>query len=309
MSLAGRVLNRYGSAHGSTWATSVAWNLLFSFFPIVLLVLEVGTAIFAGGTAVANVDHQITTIFPGTSGVLLVDTINGFRHPSGILVLVTVVGYLWSGSSLFSSLESAFAAMHDAPSRSFFASKLRAVVMIVVFAALMVVAVATSTLLAIAGRLHHPPFFLHSGVGAVVVQCVVGIFDFGILAAVIYYLVPKDRPPIRRVVVTAVTVGCAMELLTLCFPLYLDLQHGFSAYGTTFALFFLVMTYAYFLAQIVVIGSALLAELWHPTAAQEGASDVTSRTPRVRTKDRPVPKSTATLHGPARGHKKKPRRH
>ena len=49
--------------------------------------------------------------------------------------------------------------------------------------------------------------------------------------------------------------GVLMEALTLLWPLYAGLTHGFSSYGTAFALFFVLATWLYFFAQFTLLGA------------------------------------------------------
>jgi len=81
-----------------------------------------------------------------------------------------------------------------------------------------------------------------------------------VLFASIFFVVPHRKQRLRHVLPGAVAAGGLLEGLTLLFPLYFKLSGGFAAYGAFFALFFLLLTYMYFLGQILMIGGAVNAE-------------------------------------------------
>ena len=65
-----------------------------------------------------------------------------------------------------------------------------------------------------------------------------------------------------RATLRGALVGAVLfELLSLAFPLYLHLAHGFAAYGATFALFFLILAFVFLVAQVMVVGFCVVLEL------------------------------------------------
>jgi membrane protein len=108
------------------------------------------------------------------------------------------------------------------------------------------------------------PDVLTSGVAAYLLQPALGVIDGALLLGAIYYVVPNRRQRLRDVLPGALAGGALLELLTLAFPLYFGYSNGFATYGKTFALFFLLLTYFYFLGQIVMVGATVNAE-YHPS--------------------------------------------
>ena len=53
-----RVVRRYLAASGPTWATVIAWNLLFAFFPIVLVAITILGLVMQG--AGPRIEHELT---------------------------------------------------------------------------------------------------------------------------------------------------------------------------------------------------------------------------------------------------------
>jgi hypothetical protein len=114
-----------------------------------------------------------------------------------------------------------------------------------------------------------------------------GFLAMGALTLTIYRLVPNRTFRIRQLWPGAVVSGVLIELITLLFPLYAKLAHGFDTYDQSLALFFLLATWLAFLSQFILIGP-----LWNRVRLGEEftasgllatrGEDVTSRAARGR---------------------------
>jgi YihY family inner membrane protein len=87
---------------------------------------------------------------------------------------------------------------------------------------------------------------------------------FSLLAAfalcfAIYYVVPNVRLAASQVLPGALFASLALVLLTQAFPLYVLYLGNFNQYGAIFGLFFLLMTWAYLVAQALLVGVELNA--------------------------------------------------
>jgi uncharacterized BrkB/YihY/UPF0761 family membrane protein len=105
---------------------------------------------------------------------------------------------------------------------------------------------------------------LSGGPGTVALQAVLGVVAGLILFGAIYFVVPNKPQSVRQIWPGALLAGVLFELLTLLFPAYLSLTGAGNTYGKTFGLLFLLMTYAYFLGLITMLGAALntVVENW-----------------------------------------------
>ena len=81
-----------------------------------------------------------------------------------------------------------------------------------------------------------------------------GVLAGFILFATVYYVVPNRRQRWKQVLPGALVAGVLLELVTLLFPIYLSLNRGMAAYGKTFGLFFVLMTFFFFLGLITMLG-------------------------------------------------------
>jgi len=265
-----RVAVCYLSHNGPNQATLISWNLLFAIFPIVILAVTLaGVALHdpAAGRAVAK---AVASLLPGGRGSAVVKALDAFHRDSGWLAIVGVVGLIWSGTSLFGAMDQAFAAISDGKSRSFLPQKLMSVAMIVLFTVLAVPIVLSSSLLAVFESLPQVPSWLHSGPLALLLQALAAALVGTVLFGAIYGLVPHQRPRLLPLLRGAATSGVLFEVLSLAFPLYFHLEHGFSSYGSTFGLFFVILAYAFLAAQITVLGYSVAVVANGPARPRDG---------------------------------------
>ncbi|MGH7642398.1 MAG: YihY/virulence factor BrkB family protein [Candidatus Dormibacteria bacterium] len=255
-----RVGARYLNRSGPNLATLVAWNMLFSFFPIMVLAATLAGLIPHSAGVGRGLTQAIASALPGGKGAAVVKALNAFHHHSGLLAIVGAVGLLWGGSSLFGAMDQAFASLSESPTRSFIPQKLMSFGMIVLFAVLVVPVVLSSSLLAVLKSVPGIPTLISHGPVGLILQICVSIVAGTLLFSAIYFLVPKKRRAPRAVLPGALAAGILFEVLSLLFPLYFKLAHGFSTYGTTFSLFFLILAYVFLLAQITVVGFAVVLE-------------------------------------------------
>src|SRR5207302_791279 len=82
----------------------------------------------------------------------------------------------------------------------------------------------------------------------------VGLVAGFLLFLSIYFIIPNRKQDFRKVVPGALVAGVLFEAITLLFPLYLEINKGINQYGKTFGLFFLLMTFFFFLGLITMIG-------------------------------------------------------
>ena len=258
-----RVVKRYAGANGGLYAVNIAWNTLFAFFPIILLITTTLTAIFGGGDVGNAVEQNIERVIPGDPGVQVVQALHSFHQATGPLLALSILGLLWSGTSLFSALEQGSNALYPAKPRSFVRQKLMGVLLIAVFTVLVALEVGSASALSYVTSLPHLAGFVHSTEAATLLQAGFGVFDGLLLFSAIFVLVPNRRRRVRDIWPGALVAALLLEGFTLLFPLYFRLQHGFTTYGATFALFFLLLTLAFWVAQITMLGGAVNAEL-HP---------------------------------------------
>lgn len=251
-----RVLAAYGESQAGTYASALAFACLLAMFPLMLGILSLlGLAIRDPATE-AKAETLIIQMFPVAAQAQLIDALRGVKQSAGWLGLLSLAGLLWSASSIFSTVEFAFARIFDTKQRSMVKQKLMSFGMMV----LLVVAVGvTLTANALAALF---PFAWITGFligGAVMVALLVAL----------YRLVPTRELSLRDVLPGALLAGVLIELFSLGFPLYARMAGGFATYGAQFGLFFLLAAWFYILSDLILMGAVVnkvLVEQREPSA-------------------------------------------
>src|SRR2546428_13113418 len=151
-------------------------------------------------------------------------------------------------------MEQAFAVIYHTRPRDFVRQKLNAVGMVFLFTILVGVAVATASILPALKHIPNIPPILYSAPATFILQVIVGVIAGFLLFGSIYYVIPNRKQQFYKVIPGALVAGVLFELVTLLFPLYLSLNRGINQYGATFGLFFLLMTFFFFIGLITMIG-------------------------------------------------------
>jgi membrane protein len=242
-SIPGRVLSAYGSTHSGSHASGLAFNAVMAMFPMILGALAIVGWVVSSPGIQSQAQSAILRAFPGRSGAELSAVVTGdLHHYAGLLGITGVLGLLWGVSNFFGSLEFCLSRIFELPQRSFLRRRAMGAVMMFVLVAGLLIAVMANTLMTLVPVM--------AGVGPVA-----GFLAMGALALIIYRLVPNRTFRIRQLWPGAVVAGVLIELITLLFPLYAKLVHGFDTYGQSFALFFLLATWLFFLSEFILVGA------------------------------------------------------
>ena len=256
-SVPGRVIRKFLEDQAPNWAALIAWNALLAMFPIGIFAASLlGFALRLFGAANDAVYKTIFSAIPGDpqQQTELVKAVSGVKSQSGVLFIIGLGGLLLGGSALFGIMEQGFAVIYHTKPRDFVRQKLIAFGMVFLFTFLVGIAIATSSILPALKQIPDMPLFLYSGVAAFILQVTIGTIAGLLLFGSMYYVIPNRKQQFRKVVPGALVAGILFEAITLLFPLYLELNKGLNQYGKTFGLFFLLMTFFFFLGLITMIG-------------------------------------------------------
>jgi membrane protein len=221
----------------------LAFNAVMAMFPMILGALAIIGWVVNGPAIQKQVQTAILRALPGRSGTELNKVITGdLHHYAGLLGIVGILGLLWGVTNFFGSLEFCLSRISEFPQRSFLRRRAMGAVMMFVLVAGMLTAVAANTLMNLIPVM--------AGIGPAA-----GFLAMGALTLTIYRLVPNRTFRIRQLWPGAVVSGVLIELITLLFPLYAKLAHGFDTYGQSLALFFLLATWLFFLSQFILLGA------------------------------------------------------
>jgi membrane protein len=237
-----RVLVAYGQSQASKYASALAFACLLAMFPLILGVLcLVGFAIQDPGLE-ARAEALIIQVFPGSAQPQLLDAVHGVRQSAGWLGLLSLVGLLWSASSIFGTMEFALSQIFGTKQRDMVRQKLMGLVMMVLLVIAVGITVAANAVAAVF------PF-------AWVTGFIVGSAVMVGLLTLLYRFVPNRTFVVRDVIPGALLAGILIEVFSLGFPLYVRLAGGFNSYGAQFGLFFLLAAWFYVVSELILLGA------------------------------------------------------
>jgi membrane protein len=237
-----RVLDAYGESQAGNYASALAFAFLISTFPMILGLLSVVGLAIRDPVTEAKAQTLIIQMFPGSAQPELLGALNGVKRSAGWMGLLSLAGLLWSASSIFSTMEFAFAQIFGARRRDMVRQKLMGLVMMV----LLVVAVGLTVAANAVAALFPFAWVIGFVLGAVVM---VG------LLVMLYRFVPNRTFAVRDLVPGALLSGILIEVFSLGFPVYARLAGGFNTYGAQFGLFFLLAAWFYILSELILLGA------------------------------------------------------
>ena len=294
----GQLLIKMGEDNAFNWAVIIAWNFLQSLFPIALVMAALlGVGLGYVGVGSHQVYGTVASIIPDTNAQKeVLATLNTFQRKSGIFFLVGFAGLIWSGASLFRTMEQAFAVIYHTRQRPLIKGIFMSVGMVLLltfFGGLMLV---STTIFGLLNQLPYLPTVLANGMVDFVLQVVLGLGTGFLLFMAIYYVVPNRRLAWGKVWIGAALAGVLFEVLSLIFPLYLRLTGAGSTFGKTFGLLFLLMIYFYLLGNVTMVGVEVNSLLYRvPVDQPQGKESLVTPTqvpePRPRPKARHLRKS------------------
>lgn len=283
-SLPGRVVMKFIEDQSPNWAALIAWNALFAMFPIVLFAAALlGIALHLFGVTSDRIYSTAFNLIPDPDVQhQVVGAVTGVKSQTGLLFVVGLVGLLWGGSALFGTMEQAFAVIYHTKPRDFLPQKLLSFAMVLVFTLLAGLSVLTSSILPALKNIPNLPGFLTSGAAAFMLQVAVGLVSGFVLFLTIYYVIPNCKQTVKKVWPGALVAGALFELVSLVFPLYLEINKGIGQYGKVFGLFFVLMTFFFFLGLITMVGVEVNSVLYPVDVHQPLRGETVTAAPKTR---------------------------
>jgi membrane protein len=237
-----RILNAYGASQASNYAAALAFSGLLAMFPMMLGALAIVGLVVRDPAMEARFLSFLLQMFPNTAQPQLADALHSVSMSAGWMGLVSLGGLFWSASAIFSTMEFALTQIFGTKQRDMLRQRAMGLVMMLV----LVVGVAlTAAVNSLAG------VFPLAWVSSLVVGAVVMVA----LLVLLYRFVPNRTFRLKEVLPGAILAGVLIELLSLGFPLYQRLSHGFNTYGAQFGLFFLLAAWLYLLSQVLLFGA------------------------------------------------------
>jgi membrane protein len=242
----GRLAKAYGDSKAGSYAAALAFNGFMTMFPLMLGLVTILGLVAHNSSIQDRAQALIVGIFPPDAHQQVADALKGVGQHAGLLGLVSLGGLVWGGTSFFAAIEFALTQVFGSRQRTFFRQRVMGALMMLVFLAVLLLTAGANAAVGTGFALAQVAGFVLGT--AVLIGLLVLIFRF----------VPNQSFRVADVWLGAVVAGVAMELLSLLFPLYARVAHGFNTYGQQFALFFLLATWIYLLSQLLLAGAVLI---------------------------------------------------
>jgi len=257
-------------------AAAIAYYALFSFFPVVLLMITVSSFFFTSATAQKEVIAWAERYIP-TSGDLIRANIGQILRARGTVSLLAILSLLWSGSGIFSALDRAVNRAWDVTElRPFWRQKLLAFGMIVGAGGLLLVSIVSTTFFNVIRRLRLPltgwqlfgKWLMFPNLLSTLLPVTLTILIFLLL----YKILPNTTVRWSDVWPGALLTSLGWELAKYLFTWYLA---NFASYNLVYgsvALLIAFLAWSYYTGLILILGAEFTAEFARTRRARKGSS-------------------------------------
>lgn len=250
-------LDAYDAAGGGLLASGLAFNSLFAVLPSILLIVAIVGVLLGDPGRLAAIATSLTVSFPPLAG-FFTEALAGFTGGAVTFSVVGVVALVWGASRFYQSLDDAMARIFESEiRRDPLQQGVLGVVSVLLLAAVVGGVIAISHVATSLGADRVPGVdlgvrVLSSTIGALVVS--VALFSGGV--AIIYRIVPTNRPAWRMIGRPAIVVGVFAATLTALFTVITpQLVGSLQVYGAFVAVFG-AMIWLSFVSQAVLVGAA-----------------------------------------------------
>lgn len=244
-------------------AAMLSYNVLTSFFPLLLAILTILVSLPAVSSHVPQIANQINQILPANvrGQINVAAILKNVNHAGGTLALASVLGLIWGGTNLFGAIESTFAIIFRVKVRGFLRQKIMSVVMIVIFIVLLPISFVSSIFLTAASTSLNrilPGFF--SGVFGQIISYAVSLGSLFVLFLAIYIIVPNIPVAWRDAWKGALVAGVAMWIVNTIFPAYTAHFINTKQYSAAaIAAAIVTITWFWFFSLVLLIGAQINA--------------------------------------------------
>jgi membrane protein len=245
---------KFFADRGTHLAAMVAYFALLSFVPLVFLSLALLGLVHRADASDFLV-KELGRAFPTTSVRSIVTLVQRVQDNAATLGIIGGVALLWSSTSLFSALESAFNIVYGRPNRAFLRGK--AIAAIVMFATI-------TTLFAslVIGALgvevvkRYAPGFAGNSIAAYVLSIAVSVLGVFVFVLAAYRLLTNVEVTVRDVLPGAVMAAVVLEASFQVVPIFVRLA-GVNPTLRVLGGPVILLLWLYVMANVIVFGAEL----------------------------------------------------
>lgn len=261
----GAAFGRYFSTRTNDLAAIIAFNGLIAVVPLALLVIAIAGVLLRNEHLLWTFERAIISVFPSTNARTALQDAVASRQNAGWLSVVSLIGFIWIGSSFVATVTRAINNLYDMRGHPFVHSRLRGTIVIFVFSLLLMAAVLAGTLPTLVVGREVPSTIASLWVFHAVAQ-IVSYASSLITAFALFVIAYRYLPSLPQrwvdVMPGAGVASVGLLVLTQVFPLYARIYQSLpssSAYGAAFVFVSILVTWSYLLAHVLLIGAWLNA--------------------------------------------------
>jgi membrane protein len=245
-------------------ATTLAFFTVFSIFPLLLVLIFIGSRVLEISSAQQMIIDSVRDIFPSAEDVVI-RNLEAVIQKRGTVGVIAIIGLLWSGGTMFYNLiKNVNRAWVRANNRNYVANRLLAIAIIGIFLLLLWVAIGWNWVITLINQFHFQ--FLDISLGSLTIwETILDFFPTFIRLIIffsLYRFIPKTKVRNREALTGAIFVVGALRLVSL--GLGFALRHGFLQYeliyGSVSAII-TIMIWAYLSSLVILFGAHISAAM------------------------------------------------
>jgi membrane protein len=236
----------------------LAYNFLMSLFPLLLLLLAIaGFALRSiSPEGQAQLNSAIAGALPnGTGQAIVLGALKRLQESAGVVFVIGLVTAAYSGSRLFTVIESTFSVVFRLRPRDFIHQNIMAFGMLLLYIVLVPVIVLASVLPATIVRFVLPGQSLFRDILVYIGGILAGVLAACLLFGATYVVVPNRPVPWREVWKGTLVAAGLLVLYELLFPIYQQVFLKPSNYGSWAGLAIVILVFFYYLGFILLLGA------------------------------------------------------
>lgn len=262
-------IDRFNGGRGSQAAASMAYYFMFSLFPLLLLLISIGSIVLSRHDVQQMVTDVIAGAIPNSQEVVL-DNIELVLAARGTVTIISAISLLWSASGMFSALSYSVNLMWpDADWGSFLKQRLAGLAFVGLLFVILVAATIASSLFNLAIQLGKEQGMdrvvdLSSTLWWIVSDLGPWILKF-LVFFILYRWIPTASVKARAAVIGAILATVGWDLTTTVFAWFLSsgLINYSVIYGSLGAIVGLLF-WMYLGSMVIFLGAAVTSAIDEP---------------------------------------------
>jgi membrane protein len=253
---------RFAMAHGSRLSAAIAYYVLLSLFPMMLVLASIAGLVLSDDGLRADFVEALTDALPLTEAGAddVAAALRGASESAGTVGVVSLLALVWTSSGMMGAIRGSLDDISpDAPTRPFARGKLVDLAMLLVTATLLA-ASAGVTLATRVGGSRTGDLVGLSGLVYELARIIVPITFGTILLVVLLRWVPSSSPRVRDLWPACLAGAVALWALTIGFAAFIGHFGRYNVIYGSLAAVVVFLVFVYIAANLVLVTAAFAAE-------------------------------------------------